>query len=166
MQQPAYRDSLITADGSIANQYWWYNVDNNFTGSILPQWTFRNLTRTFRFEDLSNLTFCLSNSQITQIMLTNVVNPDNITYGKIYVVMHQYNKTTTTTRQVLIQGPFELAPNQSHIFNISEFNIGGLIRFVMINDSITDFGGTNGINNIVRSLVPVRITRSIRIQSI
>ena len=43
------------------------------------------------------------------------------------------------------QGPFELADGETQTFNVRNFTDVGLIRLVVSNVAITDFGGINNV---------------------
>jgi hypothetical protein len=158
LQQELYPDSNKTISGQI-NRYWWQNYDLNTIGdpvtgsTIALQWGARpGIPIQFRFEDLSCFVFVMNRTTISTMTVTLIENTSGaaVQYGKIFAAMIQYipNSIRGTFK---ILGPFELLPpNGSHTFDLSFFNRNdGIIRIVMINASITNFGGSGGINNIV-----------------
>jgi hypothetical protein len=164
LQQPLYPYALETAGNIQSVAYWWNDLDKNNINSIIPTWPRTN--GAFNLEDLSCRIFVVNPNIISTLKFTNVdtQNPNAPKYGNIYVAVHQY-KANDNTGLFKIQGPIKLEGNQSHTFNISDFSNGGLIRFVAINSSITDFGGTEGINNLFRSLIPNKTTGRIEVIS-
>jgi hypothetical protein len=130
LQQQAYDDAILTGP---LNPFWWEAFDKNSSGTIAPQWFFG--TNTFRFEDLSFRLFVFNTLFSTRITLTNIINVENSNplvpkYGNIYVAMHQYTPGTPTGK-FKIQGPFRLGPDESHVFNATDFTDGGLIRLML-----------------------------------
>jgi hypothetical protein len=174
LQQQAYPDSAKTV-ANPADRYWWQNYDRNTIGdpvtgsTIATQWGLPpGVSIPLRLEDLSCFVFVMNRTTISTMTVTQLINTPGaaVQYGRIFVAMIQYipNSITGTFK---ILGPFELLPpNGSHTFDLSFFNrADGVIRIIIINASITNFGGPGGINNV--ALIPTinRNTGSITVSS-
>ncbi len=161
MSQPAYVDASNVTN-SAAYQFWWQEFDTNANPStasragtspvIAPGGRFNTyliqlpveaggvgIPYNISLEDLSSNMFVVDRNSISTVEVQN-------TLGRIVVSMHLYTPNIPDNNGTFyIEGPFELSVNDSHVFNLADFVGSGLVRLVVSNVSITDFGGMNNV---------------------
>jgi len=123
--------------------YWWSEFDQNANPStsaqqigydtILPQLPL-GAPMNIDLNDLSSNIFVVDKDNVNSVKITN-------NKGRIVVTMHQYTANDPDINGTFtIQGPYELAEGDHKTFNVGDFANDGLVRFVVSNVSVTDFG--------------------------
>ena len=162
--QSAYAYNVETNRPQPGYEVWWEDFDTNTIpsqaalnvsvfplvfDSMFPQLNSAGQT-IVEYLDLSSTIYVVDPS-LTSVEITNNVTTDNGT-GVIAVTMHRYDPSTNAG-VLTIQGPFELLNNgDSHMFDLADFQGPGLVRLIVSNLKVTDFGGgVAGINNYATS---------------
>ena len=161
MAQPDYSYAIDVAGLTPEVAFWWHEFDNNINpypasqrvsspviapGGRFPTFLIQldgstlGIPYIMAVEDLSSNIFVVDPTTIEIVTVENEL-------GRITVTMHQFTPTegpdfggTFTS-----QGPFELADGETQTFNVRNFTDVGLIRLVVSNVAITDFGGINNV---------------------
>ena len=158
MAQRAYPDARkVSAISSSAVQFWWEEFDKNINPSpaslnvsnplIAPGGRYPTFMLQLAgpsvvemtVQDLSSNIFVVNRETVSTVKVNN-------TKGRIVVTMHLFiSNIPDVNGTFIVQGPFELAEGGDHTFRVADFVGAGLLRLVVSNISITDFGGINNV---------------------
>jgi hypothetical protein len=147
LQQTAYSEAGTIANSSV--KYWWSELDENITPSpaaltngfvsMLPQLD-------DGFNEQIELEDCTSHFYVVDKNLTSVSVTSNM--GRIVVTMHQFDSGVPNNDGTFtIQGPFELNVNDTKMFNLADFTGSGIVRLVVSNLTVTDYGAFDNLFN-------------------
>lgn len=165
--QPDYPSApQLSIVGGSTYAYWWSDMDTNLNPSPSAQaggdydTTIPQLGNgedfEIEFQDLSSWTYVVDPS-ITTVTVKN-------TLGNINVTMHQFDKNVPDINGTFtVDGPHNIPLNGDQVFDVTSFTGTGLIRLVVTNLSLTDFGG---VNNILQNPAVDRITGKAQITSV
>ena len=172
MAQPAYPDAgTVTFFAHQPVRHWWHEFDTNLVPSpasrfavspaVDPDARFNSFqiplmvgpAFELEFEDLTSYIYFVNRANVDTVVVQS-------TLGRIIVTMLQFTPNVPDINGTFeIEGPtgkpIELEIGESHSFTVANFDGAGLIRLVISNVSVTDFGG---INNLLLNSAIDRIT--------